>query len=201
MKMKKTPHRLILASGSKARREMLESAGLEFSVIPADIDERAIEKSFTGNNPAELAAELAKAKALHIAGQEENKNALVIGSDQILEFEGKILSKARTKEEALEKIRMLKGKTHRLISAFAIVKGPETLCHGVQEAHLTMHDFDEAFLQAYTEKAGSGLTSAVGAYELEGPGAWLFDKIEGDYFTILGMPLLPVLKFLRPYEN
>lgn len=174
---------------------MLKNAGLTFECIPADIDEQALQKRFTGNNPAELAVELARAKALSVS--ESHPACLVIGADQVLEINGNILTKAANKEEALDKLRTLKGTAHTLISAVTVAEAGKILWQDVQGAHLTMHDFDENFLQNYAAHAGDGLTAAVGAYELEGAGAWLFDKVEGDYFTILGMPLLPLLSFLR----
>lgn len=183
---------LILASKSAARQAMLKNAGLEFQSIPAEIDERAFGNA---GSPKELAGILAVEKAKYVARL--NPDALVIGSDQILEFEGKTIHKAQNLQDAKEKLSALRGKTHSLISAVAVVKGETTLWSDAQAAALTMHDFDDAFLSAYVEKAGDALTQNVGAYALEGEGVHLFDKIEGDYFTILGLPLLPLLKYLR----
>jgi septum formation protein len=121
----------------------------------------------------------------------------VIGADQVLECHGKILSKAKNKKAAADKLRFLRGKTHRLISAACVAKNGKIIWQGVQHADLTMKNFNDAFLKRYIAEAGDTLTGAVGAYALEEKGIWLFKKIEGDYFTILGMPLLPLLGFLQ----
>ncbi len=190
--------RLILASGSRARAEMLRGAGLEFDIIPADIDESAVQQD-RGKSPCEMALALAQQKALHVAAK--NPDALVIGGDQVLSFEGEIMAKAATPDEAREKLRYLSGKTHTLISAAALARDGELLWSYADEAHLHMHELDEAFLEDYIAKAGAALTRSVGAYELEAHGAWLFSAVEGDYFTVLGLPLLPLLGHLRTKEG
>lgn len=193
--------KLILASGSLARRNMLEAAGLEFDVIPADIDEASILDTLQQENaaPEIIAKELAQKKALDVSSQ--NQSSLVVGGDQILEIDGQILSKASDKNAALSKLKMLRGKTHHLISAVAVSRGDELLWGHTEKASLTMHECEDAFLEDYAEKAGQALTRSVGAYELEAQGSWLFEKIEGDYFTILGMPLLPLLTYLRTQQG
>lgn len=185
---------LILASGSKARQDMLRKAGLDFTAIPADIDEAAVLDS-AGGLVADKAQELAREKALHVA--KSNIEAYTIGSDQVLELDGQIFSKAANKDEALEKLKALRGKTHRLISAVAVARGEDVLWQSHDSVALTMHDLDDDFLRAYCARAGDVLTSCVGAYALEEHGSWLFQKVEGDYFTVLGMPLLPLLAYLR----
>lgn len=188
---------LILASKSYGRRQILEGAGLSFDSHPADIDERRIEarlQEIEASNE-DIALELAKEKALAISAL--HPESLVIGSDQILECEGKALHKAATKEEAQDKLRFLKGKTHSLISSVCLAKGGDILWSAIDTAHLTMHDLDESSLQNYVDEAGEALTGCAGAYALERHGAWLFEKIEGNYFTILGLPLLPLLTELR----
>ncbi|MCC6597194.1 MAG: Maf family protein [Alphaproteobacteria bacterium] len=193
--------RLILASQSRARQEMLHAAGLVFESIPAQIDEEALTRKWQGEGVAaqDIAEKLAEEKAVYIA--RTNPGALVIGADQVLECGGVLLSKALDAGEAREKLRALRGKTHHLISAFTLVRDGEILCAETQSARLTMRDFDEGFLESYCQKAGDALTKNVGAYALEGPGVHLFEKIEGDYFTILGLPLLPLLKQLRTHHN
>jgi septum formation protein len=187
----------ILASGSSARKIMLQNAGFSFDVIPADIDENSALKSAEnkGFSPAHTAQHLAREKALKIAAQFEDR--LVIGSDQILECEGRIFSKAADLEEARDKLKSLRGRTHSLHSGVAVARGPDILWSHAQTAQLTMHDFSAEFLERYLAAAGEAATSCVGAYALEGPGVQLFEKIEGDYFTILGLPLLPLLTYLR----
>lgn len=191
--------KIILASASRARQEMLRNAGLNFQIQPADIDETAIIKSSLHASCVQstdgVALELAKAKALKIAAQ--NPNALVIGSDQILEHNNKIFEKAKTVEEARAKLKTLRGQTHHLISAVAVAQNDQILWENAAEAELSMHDFTDAFLDAYIAQAGDDLISCVGAYALEKSGAWLFSEIKGDYHTILGMPLLPLLGYLR----
>ncbi|HOO82098.1 MAG TPA: Maf family nucleotide pyrophosphatase [Alphaproteobacteria bacterium] len=192
---------LILASQSKARQDMLHAAGLDFEISSADLDENAIMIAARqdGKNPDEIAELLATEKARSVSAQ--TPGTLVIGSDQVLECEGQMLSKAANQNEAREKLKSLRGKTHCLISAVSVVQNEKILWKTVQSAELTMHDFDDNFLQQYMECAGEALTRSVGAYELESLGAQLFDKIEGDYFTILGMPLLPLLKYLRENQG
>ncbi len=193
--------KLILASKSVTRQNMLRATGLDFEAFPADLDEDSIKKEQlkTEASPQDIARILACEKALLIANK--FPDALVIGSDQILQYEDKIMDKAANIEEAREKLTILRGKTHNLISAVTVVKNDEILWQDVQSAFLTMHDFNDQFLEAYIEEAGEALTRSVGAYELESIGAQLFESIEGDYFTILGMPLLPLLTYLRQEQG
>ncbi len=200
------PVKIVLASQSRARQAMLKSAGVNFRVIKPILDEMAMVhemmKHFTGPEkltPEKIAMELAKKKALVVA--RKNPDALVIGSDQVLVVDNRMVSKARNKTEAMAKLKMLRGKTHKLISAVAVAKGETIFWSHEEEAILTMHDFDDAFLERYIAVAGDALTQAVGAYEIEGRGSWLFSKIEGDHNTILGMPLLPLLAYLREYHE
>jgi len=185
---------LILASKSAARIAMLKDVGVEFQSIPADLDETAMIQQSQAE-PAVLAKALAKEKAQHISAQ--HKDTFVIGSDQILECEGTIYQKANSKGEAREKLKTLRDKTHRLISAVSIVKNGNEIWSADDTAHLTMRDFSDTFLEQYLEGIKDDILNCVGGYALEKQGAWLFDKIEGDYFTILGMPLLPLLGFLK----
>ena len=177
---------LVLASASRARAELLRGAGLSFKIIPAEIDERAY---------PEDALTLAREKALAVSQQ--HKGALVIGADQILQFEGKVLHKAKTADEALDKLRALSGRTHRLVSGAAVARDGEILWSDVAQADMTMRVLDEDFLSLYKAAAGDALTSCAGGYALEGAGAWLFEKVEGEHSTVLGLPLLPLLGFLK----
>ncbi len=188
---------IILASQSMARRKIMENAGLHFSLIPASVDEEFIIMGLERQNidSSGIALELSKEKALKVA--KNNPEALVIGSDQILEFEEKIITKSQNPEEAREKLNALKGKSHKLLSAVTIAKDEEILWQHMDEATLTMHDLDDELLDEYCARAGVALTRSVGGYELESYGAWLFSSVQGDYFTILGMPLLPLLAYLQ----
>lgn len=183
---------IILASKSRARNEMLRSAGIKFQSLPADIDESAVIKNRPSND---VALVLAQQKALAISKQ--NPNAYVIGSDQILTCEGQIFEKASDKSAARAKLETLRGKTHQLISAAAIAKGSEILWHATDAAELTMRNFDDAFLSRYLTAAKDDALSCVGAYALEKSGITLFSDIKGNYHTILGMPFLPLLTYLQ----
>jgi septum formation protein len=190
---------IVLASGSRARREMLAVAGVPFTVQAADVDEPAIRARMLKENPRvdpkEIASALAKAKAEDVSAK--HGASLIIGADQVLAFEGGLLSKAPNVDAAREALRRLRGRTHELHSAVTFAEsGCATFMH-VATARLTMRDFTDAFLDDYLKRAGDRVGHSVGAYELEGLGVQLFDNIEGDYFTILGLPLLPVLAELR----
>ncbi len=190
---------IVLASGSRARREMLAAAGLHFTVQAADVDEPAIRarllKEDASVEPKRIAAVLAAAKAEDVSGK--IGGSLIIGADQVLALGDELLSKAPNMEAARAALRKLRGRTHELHSAVAFAeKGKVTWAH-VATARLTMRDFSDAFLDDYLLRAGDRVGQSVGGYELEGIGVQLFDRIEGDYFTILGLPLMPVLAELR----
>lgn len=180
---------------------MLRAAGLSFESLPADIDEDSITAQMLQQNesPKAIASALACQKAQHISQQ--NPAAFVIGSDQILECDGQLLSKAANAEEAATKLRHLSGRDHSLISAVCVIQDGTILWQDTDCATLTMRDLSDADIAAYTTKAGEALTRSVGAYEIESLGAWLFDRIEGDYFTILGMPLLKLLRYLQDEQG
>lgn len=185
---------LVLASKSQARIRMLEQAGLTFEIVPASIEERAVIDRFEGKNFGALASALALQKARAVSNQRPGDT--VIGSDQILVAGGKIFSKARNIYEAQEKLEALRGRTHRLMSAVSVCRDGAEIFSFHDSADLRMKNFSDEMLMDYLDKAGDVLTTCVGAYALEGLGVRLFDKIDGDYFTVLGMPLLPLLNFL-----
>lgn len=193
------PVRLILASGSRARKDMLTAAGLTFEIIPADIDEDGITSTLQTESAcveaADIARVLAGEKALAVARQ--NPGALVIGSDQVLSVGQRKISKAQTMAEARETLDILRGRTHELVSAVALARDNELLWQTVDSADLTMRDFGDEFLGHYLNCAGERILKSVGCYEIEGAGVQLFEHIDGDHFTIMGMPLLPLLNELR----
>ncbi|EKS30205.1 Maf family nucleotide pyrophosphatase [Afipia felis] len=187
--------RLILASQSAARQALLRRAKVNFEALPADLDERGIEQTSRLSDAAAVAALLAKEKALHVG--RAHPDAYVIGADQTLALGTKIFAKADDRAQAREQLKSLCGRTHELHSAVAVVKGDEILFESISTAHMTMRSLSDVRLEAYLDLAGEAVTASVGGYQLEGAGVHLFEKIEGDYFTILGLPLLPLLGFLR----
>lgn len=186
---------IILASNSAARNSMLGNAGLCFAVMAANINEQKLQSKLNHLPADALALELAKAKALSIS--RDNPPSLVIGADQTLEFEGKIIHKAPDIETARVQLLALRGKTHKLNSAVVCVKADQMLFTHVSTAKMTMRNFSKAALDAYLDVAADEVLSSVGGYHYEGKGIQLFDHVEGDYYTILGLPLLPLLAFLR----
>jgi septum formation protein len=190
---------LILASGSRTRREMLQAAGLAFTVVPADIDEAALRahllSSKPGITPAGIAEELARAKAETVS--RDHPHALVIGCDQVLAFDGTIFEKPRDMSDARDCLMKLRGAEHELHSAAALaVNGVVSWSH-TDTARLTMRAFSPAAVDEYLARDGVDVCRSVGAYQIEGHAIQLFDKVDGDYFTILGVPLLPLLAELR----
>lgn len=186
---------IVLASASPVRARLLADAGIACDVVPALLDEAGLRAAMKGQPPDQIATALAVAKAQAVAIRHDG--AVVIGADQLLVLDGEVLAKPETRDAARRQLMRLRGKTHRLVSAVACVKGEEvrgTACDG---ATLTMRAFSDAFLDDYLEQAGPAVLQSVGAYQLEGLGAQLFDAIEGDYFTVLGLPLLPLLQLLR----
>lgn len=185
---------LVLASASTARRALLAAAGIVVTVDPADLDEAAVKAECRGD-PGRCAAALATAKASAVAPR--HPGSLVIGADQMLDCEGSWLDKPRDTAAARAQLMGLRGRAHTLHAAVAVVRGGDILWRHVETARLAMRPFSDGFLDAYIAAVGEGLCATVGAYALEGPGVQLFDRIEGDYFAILGLPVLPLLAFLR----
>jgi len=186
---------LILASQSRARQTLLGEAGIEFEAIPANIDERAVQQSAALDAPDDVAAFLAREKALAISLSE--KGRYVIGADQTLAVGATLFTKPAGRIGAVEQLRALAGRVHELHSAVAVARDGEILFEHVSVARMTMRQLSDAQIATYLDEAGERVTSSVGAYQLEGLGVHLFERIEGDHFTILGLPLLPLLAFLR----
>lgn len=189
------PPRLVLASASPFRRALLENAGLAFDIEPAEIDERIIEQSLGGLAADDVASVLAEAKAQDVSAR--NPAALVIGSDQTLSLQGEILHKPASMDEARRRLLLLSGRSHELNSAVVLAQGGETIWRHVSVARMTMRTLDPGFIGRHLSSVGDQALSSVGAYQLEGEGIQLFDRVEGDYFTIIGLPLLPLLAKLR----
>lgn len=188
-------HDLILASTSRFRAAMLTNAGVRFRSVPPETDEDAIKRRLAGSPPGRVAQVLAGAKADAVATRWPQSP--VIGCDQVLSFEDAIFDKPRDVAEAREHLRRLRGRRHTLLSAVSVVRDGRAAWSFLGEAHLTMRPFSDGFLDRYLEAMGADVRHSVGAYQLEGLGAQLFSQIEGDYFTILGLPLLPLLAYLR----
>ena len=186
---------LILASASPARAALLHGAGLDFETRPSHVDETELKitKKLEGSENVALA--LAELKAAHIAAEMPGK--LVIGADQLLDCGGDWLDKARDRQDARRQLKLLRGRAHHLATAVCVMRGSSVLWCYVGAPRLQMRDFSDEFVEHYLNAAAGEAYGCVGAYRLEGLGAQLFDKIEGDYFTILGLPLLPLLGFLR----
>ncbi|MDB5620468.1 Maf family protein [Tardiphaga sp.] len=189
---------LILASQSAARKMLLTNAGISFEALPADIDEREIQNGSGLVSPGEIASLLAERKAAFVSLRQPGR--YVVGADQTLARGARLFNKPAGRTEAAQQLRALAGQTHELHSAIAVVCDGATLFSHVSVAHMTMRALDDVAIDAYLDAAGEAVTTSVGAYQLEGLGVHLFELIEGDHFTILGLPLLPLLKFLRGEE-
>jgi septum formation protein len=186
---------LVLASQSRARQMLLANAGISFDAVPADIDERALQKNSGLVAPGEIAGLLAREKASFVSSK--NSGRYVIGADQTLALGSRLFSKPAGRAQAAEQLRQLNGDAHELHSAVAVARDGKILFSDVAVARMTMRRLDESEIEAYLDQAGQAVTTSVGAYQLEGIGVHLFERIEGDHFTILGLPLLPLLAFLR----
>ncbi len=189
--------RLLLASASATRAGLLKAAGVSFEAVASGVDEAPLKTALLeeGADPAEVAARLALAKAL--AASKVHPDDLVIGADQTLEFEGRLFDKAASLGEARERLALLRGRSHRLHAAVVTARSGERIWGETVTARLTMRDFSDAFLDAYLARNADVALWSVGAYALEGEGVQLFERIDGDYFAILGLPLMGLLNHLR----
>lgn len=192
-----SPQQIILASGSQTRADILTGAGVSFTQQNSGLDEDPVKKDAItrGETPQNMAQTLAFLKAELVSGQMQS--ALVIGADQVLVCEGKCFDKPETMAEARAHLEALRGKTHTLETAIAVVCDGRLIWHYESAPQLTMRDFSDEFLEDYLARVGPKVLWSVGAYQLEGPGIQLFEAIEGDYFSILGLQVLPLLEFLR----
>jgi septum formation protein len=187
---------LILASGSVIRARILAAAGVPFEVVKPDVDEDAVKRAaaIAGLTLQQTAQRLADEKALAVAA---GKDRLVLGSDQIMAFEGRGFDKPRSIEEARGRLLLLQGKTHTLINAVSIARGGEIIHRALDEPVLHMRPMSASEIDAYLAAAGAEILASVGAYQVEALGSRLFDRIDGDYFAVLGLSLTPVLGYLR----
>jgi septum formation protein len=186
---------LILASQSRARQALLTNAGIDFEAVPAEIDERAMQQASGLSAPDHIAALLAREKARLVSVRQPGQ--FVIGADQTLALGEQLFSKPAGHAQAAEQLRALAGRGHQLHSAVAVACEGRILFEAAAIARMTMRQLTEAEIEAYVSAVGEVVTSSVGAYQLEGLGVHLFERIEGDHFTILGLPLLPLLAYLR----
>ena len=191
------PHPLLLASKSAARLALLKAAGVETVAQPAAIDERTIEAKAGAMGAGDAALLLAREKAYAVAAT--NSSRIVLGADQTLSLGERRFSKAPDRTGARSQLLALRGKTHMLHSAIALVRDGKLLFEHVDIARLTMREFSDAFLEYYLDAVGEAVLTSVGGYQLEGLGIQLFDKIDGEHSTILGLPLLPLLHWLREH--
>lgn len=187
---------LTLATRSAARIALLTGAGLGFEAVGSGVNEEAVKRDLLkdGAPPAAVAEALAAEKAVAVS---RLRPGLVIGADQTLDLDGRLYDKAESLAEARERLAVLRGRTHRLRSAVAVAEGGEVVWRTLDSASLTARRFSDAFLDAYLARNGETILGSVGCYMLEGDGVQLFERIEGDYFTILGLPMLPLLAYLR----
>ncbi len=186
---------LILASQSAARKSLLDHAGLAVETRPAAIDERAIQQKSGLQDPSEIASLLAGEKAKHVSASHPGR--YVIGADQTLALASRLFSKPATRDAAAEQLAALAGQTHTLHSAVSVAREGQLLFSHVSVARMSMRNLTAGQIASYLDQAGTAVTTSVGAYQLEGLGVHLFERIDGDHFTILGLPLLPLLAFLR----
>ena len=187
---------LVLASGSSIRRELLRKAKVEFTVQTAGVDEEAIKAALQveGAKPREIADALAEAKTRRVANK--RPDALVLGCDQVLEFEGDVLSKPASEDDAQQQLSRLMGKTHKLLSAAVIYENGQPVWRHVGQVRMTMRQASDTWLESYVLRNWPSIQEAVGSYKLEEEGVRLFTRVDGDFFNVLGMPLLEILAYL-----
>ncbi|MDB6452762.1 Maf family protein [Falsirhodobacter sp. 20TX0035] len=188
--------RLILATSSESRRQMMAKAGLVAEAIPARIDEEAVRASLDaeGAKPRDVADTLAEMKARKIA--ERHPDAIVIGGDQVLVFDGRIHGKPDTPDQARDQLRSMRGQTHQLLSAVVVYEEARPVWRHVAEARMVMRPFSDAWLDGYLQRNWDSVRHSAGAYKLEEEGVRLFTEVKGDWFTVMGLPLLPLLAWL-----
>ena len=186
--------RVILASSSPSRRKILNSSGINFSAKAPDVDEDSLKKKFKGT-PKKLALMLAEKKALSLSSK--HSSALIVGADQVLSFRGSAFNKPKSLKEAKKNLKLFRGKTHKLESATAIAHNGKIVWRHEESPKLTMRNFSNAFLEHYINSAGDKTLLSSGGYSIEKQGSQLFSKIEGDFFSIIGLPLIPLLQKLR----
>jgi septum formation protein len=195
MTMWRGKHPLILASQSRARQTLLANAGIPFDAVPAEIDERAVQENSGLSAPGEIATLLARAKASLVSSNHPGR--YVLGADQTLALGSRLFNKPSGRAEAAAQLRLLAGNTHELHAGVAVARDGKIVFVDVGVARMSMRRLGDDAIEDYLDQAGEAVTTSVGAYQLEGLGVHLFDRIEGDHFTIMGLPLLPLLAFLR----
>lgn len=190
--------RLILASGSQIRQQILRDAGIPFQTVKSSVDEGALKQTNPDLTPAAMAVMLAKAKASQVSSA--HPDDFVLGADQTMELDGELLDKLPRRKFARARLIAMRGKAHQLHSGLALMQDNQTVWEHQQTSTLRVRSFSDAFLETYLASAGDELTASVGAYAYEGLGAQLFERVDGEFHAILGLPLLPLLKALRQFQ-